>query len=88
VLCELCSVLRAAYRVSKADLLLTLDRILSTSQFTVGDKAVVRAAVEAYRVGHAEFADCYIGLTHQDAGCDRTATFDRRLRGAATFQLL
>ena len=88
VLCELCWVLRAAYRVSKADLLQTLDRILSTAQFVVGDKDVVRAAVEAYRVGHGEFADYYIGLAHQDAGCDRTATFDRRLRDSRAFHVL
>lgn len=88
VLCELCWVLRAAYRVSKSDLLLALDRILATSQFVVGDKDVVRAAVAAYRAGQAEFADYFIGLAHHDAGCDRTATFDRRLRGDATFQVL
>ncbi len=88
VLCELCWVLRAAYRVGKSDLLLTLDRILATSQFVVGDKDVVRAAVEAYRAGQAEFADYYIGLAHHDAGCDRTGTFDRRLRSTAVFQLL
>jgi predicted nucleic-acid-binding protein len=88
VLCELCWVLRAAYRVSKADVLLTLDRILATSQFVVGDKDVVRAAVEAYRAGQAELADYVIGLAHREAGCDRTATFDRRLRGTTVFQVL
>ena len=88
VLCELCWVLRAAYRVSKADLLLTLDRILATAQFVVGDKDVVRAALEAYRAGTADFADYFIGLVHRDAGCDRTATFDRRLRDVRGFQVL
>ncbi len=88
VICELSWVLRRAYRVSKADLLLTLDRLLATSQFVIGDKDVVRAAVEGYRSGPAEFADYLIGLSHRDAGCDRTATFDRRLRGSAVFQVL
>ena len=88
VLCELSWVLRAAYRISKPDLLLTLDRLLATTQFVIGDKDVVRAAVEAYRTGQADFADYVIGVTHREAGCDRTATFDRRLRGVAAFQLL
>jgi predicted nucleic-acid-binding protein len=88
VLCELAWVLRAAYRISKADLLLTLDRVLATTQFVIGEKDVVRAAVETYRAGRAEFADYLIGALHQDAGCDRTATFDRRLRGTAPFQVL
>ena len=88
VLCELAWVLRGAYRIRKADLLLTLDRLLATSQFVIGDKDVVRAAVEAYRAGQADFADYVIGLSHREAGCDRTATFDRRLRGTAGFQVL
>ena len=88
VLCELAWVLRAAYRISKADLLLTLDRLLATTQFVIGDKDVGRAAVEAYRTGQADFADYVIGASHREAGCDRTATFDRRLRGVAAFQVL
>jgi len=46
-----------AYRITKADLLLTLDRLLATSQFVIGDKDVVRAAVETYRAGQADLAD-------------------------------
>ena len=88
VLCELAWVLRGAYRISKPDLLLTLDRLLATTQFVIGEKDVVRAAVDAYRTGQADFADYVIGVTHREAGCDRTATFDRRLRGVATFQML
>lgn len=88
VLCELSWVLRAAYRISKADLLLTFDKLLSTSQFVTGDKDVIRAAVEAYRTGQADFADYVIGVSDREAGCDRTATFDRRLRDARMFQVL
>jgi predicted nucleic-acid-binding protein len=88
VLCELAWVLRGAYRISKPDLLLTFDRLLATTQFVIGEKDVVRAAVEAYRTGQADFADYVIGLSHREAGCDRTATFDRRLRGVTPFQVL
>lgn len=87
-LCELAWVLRGAYDVSKADLLLTLERLLATSQFVIGDKDIVRAAVSAYRDGRADFADYVIGALHLDAGCDKTVTFDRRLRGNAQFQVL
>jgi predicted nucleic-acid-binding protein len=88
VLCELAWVLRGAYDVSKADLLLTLDRVLATAQFVIGDKDVVRAAIAAYRAGRADFADYVIGAAHREAGCDKTVTFDRRLRRAAGFQVL
>ena len=88
MLCELAWVLRGAYDVSKADLLTTLDQILATSQFVIGDKDVVRRGLEAYRSGKADFADYVIGALHADAGCAKTVTFDRRLRGAAGFQVL
>lgn len=88
VLCELAWVLRGAYDVSKSDLLVTLDRILATAQFVVGDKPLVRRAVEAYRTGRADFADYVIGVLHREAGCDSTVTFDRRLRESPDFQLL
>jgi predicted nucleic-acid-binding protein len=88
VLCELAWVLRSAYRVSQADLILTLDRILGTTQFIVGDKDIVRRALDQYRAGRADFADYVIGALHQDAGCRKTVTFDRRLRGHQAFQVL
>lgn len=88
VLCELSWVLRGVYDVSKADLLTTLDQILATSQFVIGDKDIVRRGLEAYRTGRADFADYVIGATDADAGCSKTVTFDRRLRGAAGFQML
>ena len=88
VLCELAWVLRGAYRVSQADLILTLDRILGTTQFVVGDKDIVRKALDQYRAGKADFADYVIGALDQDAGCRKTITFDRRLRGHQAFQVL
>ncbi len=88
VLCELTWVLRSAYDVSKADLLLTLDRLMATTQFVIGDKDAVRQAIEAYRSGRADFADYIIGLMHRDARCEKTVTFDRRLRGNRVFQVL
>jgi len=88
VLCELAWVLRGAYRISQVDLIVTLDRILATTQFVVGDKDAVRQALDAYRSGRADFADYLIGALHLDAGCRKTATFDRRLKGHAAFQVI
>jgi predicted nucleic-acid-binding protein len=88
VLVEMSWVLRVAYEVSKADLLVTLDRLLATEQFVIGEKDVVREALAAYRKGRAEFADYLIGAIHRANGCERTVTFDRRLRGDTHFQML
>jgi predicted nucleic-acid-binding protein len=88
VLCELTWVLRESYDRTKADLIKTLELILATRQFEIGNKDVIRAALEAYRTGRADFADYVIGESHRQDGCAETVTFDRRLRGAAGFRLL
>jgi predicted nucleic-acid-binding protein len=88
VLCEVSWVLRESYARSKSDLLKTFDLMLATRQFEVGDKDLVRDALEAFRSGRADFADYLIGAVGRDAGCTETVTFDRRLRGAAGFRVL
>jgi predicted nucleic-acid-binding protein len=88
VLCELVWVLRGAYDTPKDQIVATLDRILATQQFEILDKDRVREAFEVYRSGGADFADYLIGAVNRAAGCDETATFDRRLRGEAGFRVL
>lgn len=88
VLCELTWVLREAYDRSKPDLLKTLDLILATRQFEIGDRELVREAVEAFRAGRADFADYVIGAMGRQRGCAETVTFDQRLRGAPGFRVL
>jgi predicted nucleic-acid-binding protein len=88
VLCELTWVLRGAYNRPKADVIRTLDLILATRQFEIGDKDLVREALDAYRGGRADFADYLTGSSHRGAGCTETVTFDRRLEGARQFRLL
>lgn len=77
----------AVSRGERCFISLTLDRPLATSQFVIGDKDAVRREVEAFRRGRADFADHLIGALDREAGCDRTVTFDRRLRGDTDFQL-
>jgi predicted nucleic-acid-binding protein len=88
VLCELVWVLRDAYDTPKDQLLVTLERILSTQQFEIVDKDRVREALETFRKGRADFADCFIGVANTAAGCRETVTFDRRLRGTEGFRVL
>lgn len=88
VLCELVWVLRDAYQLDKATVVGTLDRILTTAQFHVGGKDLVRRALEDYRDGSGDFADYVIGRSSQEAGCSTTATFDRALRQHSAFRWL
>jgi predicted nucleic-acid-binding protein len=88
VLCELVWVLRGAYGVGKPDMLRTLERILTTAQFEIGDRDVVLRALEDFRSGRGDFADYVIGRHAREAGCAETATFDARLADSPLFALL
>ena len=88
VLCELVWVLRGAYGYDKATVVDTLERILMTAQFDIGDKDLVRRALEDHRLGPGDFADYLIGHSNREAGCASTATFDRRLKSSAVFRVL
>ena len=88
VLCELVWVLRGAYGFDKATVVETLERILMTAQFDIGEKDLVRRALEDHRLGSGDFADYLIGHSNLEAGCDSTATFERRLKSSAAFRVL
>jgi predicted nucleic-acid-binding protein len=88
VLCELVWVLRGAYALEKATVLMALERILTTAQLEIDQKDVVREALEDYRTGAGDFADYLIGRRGREMGCERTATFDQRLRKSELFRVL
>lgn len=78
VLCELAWVLRGAYRISQVDLIVTLDRILATTQFVVGDKDAVRQALDV------PLGPCGLRrLPHRRAAPRRGLPEDGDLRSAA-----
>lgn len=88
VLCELVWVLRGAYALDRRTIAGALERILSTGQLEIDQKDIVREALEDYKTGGGDFADYVIGRRGREAGCESTATFDRRLKGSGLFRLL
>jgi predicted nucleic-acid-binding protein len=88
VLCEVVWVLRGAYDFDKETIVSVLDRILATEQFEIGEKDLVRVALEEYRSGKGDFADYLIGHANRETGCEFTATFDGRLKEGETFRVL
>src|SRR5262249_28465682 len=88
VLVESVWVLEEVYRLKKADVLLLLEKILSTAQFEVEDRDIVRQAVEDFRTTKADFADCLIGRKNRLLGCAETLTFDEDLKKLEAFKLL
>ncbi len=88
VLCELVRVLRGAYGFPKSTIVIALDKILETAQFSIEDRDRVRRALEAFERGRGDFADYLIGIGNRDSGCEETLTFNRSLKGSEFFALL
>lgn len=62
--------------------------LLEADEIQVETTAVVRSALYAYRVSQAGFADCLIAMSNGFAGCERTATFDRKAAERDEFELI
>lgn len=88
VLCELVWVLRSAYGLSRAEIGLTLDRILRTKQFEFTEKGLLWEALADYKSGKGDFSDDIIGRLGRNAGCIHTITFDTRLKSSPFFRVL
>jgi len=88
VLCELVWVLEAGYGFTRAEIGVTLEKILATAQFEIEGKDLALAALEDFRRSTADFSDCLVGRRNRAAGAGETVTFDKELRGLAGFRLL
>jgi predicted nucleic-acid-binding protein len=88
VLCELVWVLRGAYGFRKPEVVDAMAKILDAARFAVEDRDLLREALAAYRDRQGDFADHVLGLRNREAGCSTTATFDRALKGSASFAML
>jgi predicted nucleic-acid-binding protein len=79
VLCELAWVLAGPYAYSKEQILGVLNQLLITTELDVENEALAWQALQAWRVGPADYADYLILLSNQAAGCSNTYSFDRKL---------
>lgn len=88
-LCELSWTLRGQpYRLDRSQVADVLEGILGTRLFEIQDRTLVHRALGDFRSGRADFADYLLGWLSLAAGCGDTVTFDRKLSGAAGFDLL
>ena len=87
VLVELVWVLESAYKIARPVIADTLSALLNTSQLSIEHPEDARAALREYEDG-ADFADSLIAAANARAGCEYTATFDRRAAGRNGFRLV
>jgi predicted nucleic-acid-binding protein len=88
VLCELVWVLETAYRYPRETVSSALNGLMRTRQFRIEDLASAWRALECYRTGTADLADCLLGQTNRALGCPETVTFDEKAPRVAGFRLL
>ncbi len=74
---ELVWVLAGCYALSKDEICEVLETLLRTKELVVANADIVWKAWRLFKSGKADFADCLIELSAQEAGCSYTATFDR-----------
>jgi predicted nucleic-acid-binding protein len=85
---ELEWVLRASYGYGKNDVLQVLSRLLSAEELTFESERALEVALQLFREGAADFADClHIALATQ-AGEQPLWTFDKRAAKVIGAQML
>ena len=88
VVLELEGVLRSGFGFGKDDVLLTLSSLLSTAELSFESERALEVALQLFRKGSADFADClHVALATQ-AGEQPLWTFDKAAARISGAQLL
>lgn len=87
VLCELVWVLRGnSYKYGREEILSTLEMMLQSPAFEFENRSAVYQVLQRAKQGRADFSDYLIGAIAQQAGCQETLTFERKLQGERGFR--
>src|SRR5437773_586760 len=79
---------RGIYRLPRGGLAQAVETLWNDPAFSLEHRGLVRAALDLFRRGRADFNDYLIGQIAKQAGGTTTYTFDRGLRGARGFTWL
>ena len=85
---ELVWVLTGCYALPRGEIYEVLETLLRTKEIIVAHADTVWKALRLFKEGKAEFADCLIERSANEAGCNYTATFDRDAAKHCGMQLI
>lgn len=88
VVLELEWVLRASFGYAKDDVLLVLSNLFSAAELTFESERALEVALQLYREGSADFADCLNVALAAQAGEQPLWTFDKGAAKVSGAQLL
>lgn len=87
-LIELAWVMRSQYRVSKSELIRSLEQLLNSPELVIENQPAVAQAIGRFGVAKTDFADCLIERSGHLAGCEHTVTFDVNAAKTSGMKLL
>ena len=87
-LTELVWVLESFYAFERRQVVEVLSSLVGNADLKLERPLVVAAALQLFKNGKADFADCLIERSSAIAGCERTMTFDRAAARAANMVLI
>ncbi len=85
---ELVWVLTDCYALTKGEICEVLETLLRTKEIIVAHADTVWKAVRQFKESKADFADCLIERSADEAGCSYTTTFDRDAAKHCGMQLI
>jgi predicted nucleic-acid-binding protein len=88
VVLELEWVLRSNFAFGKADVLMALSSLFSAAELTIESERALEVALQLYRKGSADFADCLHVALATKAGEQPLWTFDKGAAKVSGAQLL
>ena len=81
-------IMKSVRRLDRKTIAIMLGKLTMLDSIVVERVDVVDKALQRYRNGKAEFADCLIAAAARAAGCSKTVTFDRIAARDAGMELL
>jgi predicted nucleic-acid-binding protein len=85
---EFAWIMKSVRRLNRRTIAEAMGKLTMLDSIIVERADIVDKALQRYRNGKAEFADCLIAASGHAAGCSKTVTFDRLAARDAGMQLL
>ena len=85
---ELVWVLTGCYALTRGEICEVLETLLRTIEIIVAHADTIWKALRLFKEGKADFADCLIERSANEAGCSYTTTFDRDAAKQCGMQLI
>lgn len=85
---ELVWVFTSNFRAKRSDICKVLDQLIGKQEIVIENFDTLKQALDMYRRGNADFADCLISASASAAGCVRILTFDKDAAKTAGMTLI